>query len=148
MNWNPHLTVAAVIEENDKFLLIEETVDGITVINQPAGHLDDNESLLSAVKRETMEETGHTFSPEHITGIYQWQRPQTSDTYIRISFCGEYTHFDSSITLDKGIIRTCWLTRNELLNQNIPLRSPMVLQCIDDYLAGYRYPLSLIQNLL
>jgi 8-oxo-dGTP pyrophosphatase MutT (NUDIX family) len=147
MIWTPHVTVAAVIEENNRFLLIEEQVENVVVINQPAGHLDNNESLLSAVKRETLEETAYVFSPEHITGIYQWRHPQSNETYLRVSFCGKHTHFDPTASLDAGIIKTRWLTRDELLNQNIPMRSPMVLQCIDHYLAGYRYPLSLISNL-
>ncbi len=146
MIWKPHVTVAAVIEENNRFLLIEEKVNDCAVINQPAGHLDDNESLVSAVKRETQEETAYGFSPEYITGIYQWQHPENRETYLRIGFCGKHTHFDSTAALDNGIIRTCWLSRDELLNQTLPLRSPMVLRCIDDYLAGYRYPLSLIRD--
>ena len=148
MIWKQHVTVAAVIEENDRFWLIEAKIGSIVVMNQPAGHLDNNESILNEVKRETLEETAYAFSPEHITGIYQWQHPQNNETYLRVSFCGEHTHFDPTASLDVGIIKSCWLTRDELLNQSIPMRSPMVLQCIDDYLAGYRYPLSLINNLV
>ena len=144
----PHVTVAAIIEENGHFLLIEENVAGKVVINQPAGHLDQGESLIHAVIRETREETAYLFKPESITGIYRWQHPENQDTYLRVAYCGHTVEHDPDAKLDSGIIKATWLTREALLSQEIPLRSAMVLQCIDDYLAGTRYPLELIHDLL
>ena len=148
MIWKPHVTVAAIIEKNGRFLLIEENVAGHIVINQPAGHLDEGESLVTAVIRETREETAYLFKPEAITGIYRWQHPENHDTYLRVAYCGNTVEHDPDAKLDSGIIKTIWLTREALLKQDIPLRNAMVLQCIDDYLAGTRYPLELIHDLL
>ncbi|TNF37446.1 MAG: NUDIX hydrolase [Gammaproteobacteria bacterium] len=147
MIWKPHATVAAVIERNGRFLMVEEESDGEIVLNQPAGHLDPNESLIEAVIRETREETAWQFTPEAITGIYRWLQPETGRTYMRTAFCGSCDNHDPALQLDHGIIRAIWLSRDELINQQDKLRSPMVLKCIDDYLAGHRYPLELLIDL-
>lgn len=147
MTWKPHVTVAAIIEEKNHYLLVEERVDDEIVINQPAGHLEENEDLLNAVIRETREETAHRFKPEHVVGVYLWQHPQNKETFLRISFSGVSTGHCPDEELDEGILRAVWLTREELLNSGKKLRSPMVLQGIDDHIAGKRYPLELIQNL-
>lgn len=142
-NWQPHVTVAAIIEADGRFLLVEEESDGLVVINQPAGHWDAGETLVAAVIRETLEETGWHFIPQAITGIYQYTHPRIQVTYLRISFCGVVGTHETGHPLDIGILRTLWLRRDEVATQN-HLRSPMVLRNIDDYLAGIRYPLSLL----
>jgi NADH pyrophosphatase NudC (nudix superfamily) len=143
MDWIPHLTVAAVIESEQRFLLIEEDSDGLIVFNQPAGHWDEGETLIEAVIRETLEESAWHFEPQAITGIYQYTSPINQITYLRLCFCGRHYNYEPNRALDTGILRAIWLTREEVANLS-NLRSPMVLRCIDDYLAGIRYPLSLI----
>jgi 8-oxo-dGTP pyrophosphatase MutT (NUDIX family) len=136
------MTVAAIIEREGKFLLVEEISNGETVINQPAGHLENNEDLITAVIRETLEETARAFTPALITGFYQWRSPRDGKTFLRICFSGHCGSRDPERSLDKDILRTLWLSRDELLNA--PLRSPLVLLGIDDYLAGKHYPLELL----
>ena len=145
--WKPSVTVAAIIERDGKFLLVEETTsDGIR-FNQPAGHLDPNESLIDAVSRETLEETSFDFTPEALIGMYMSRyvssRTQEEVTYLRFAFTGSLgAQHDQP--LDEGIIRTVWMSRDELLACRVAHRSPLVLQCVDDYLQGKRSPLSLI----
>lgn len=136
------MTVAAIIERNNKFLMIEEICAHKKVINQPAGHLEDKEDLIQAVIRETLEETAWHFTPEIITGIYQWTVPENGETYLRICFSGQCSQHAPERELDNGIIRTLWLERDELLH--LSLRSPLVLLGIDDYLSGKHYPLELL----
>ena len=147
MIWKPHATVAAIIENNGRFLMVEEESEGAIVYNQPAGHLDPNESFIDAVIRETLEETAWQFQPQAITGIYRWLHPESGRTYIRTAFCGSCENHNPELELDEGIIRAVWLSREELLAEQNKLRSPMVLKCIDDYLAGHRYPLELLTDL-
>lgn len=145
--WKPSVTVAAIIERDGRFLLVEEeTSDGIR-FNQPAGHLDPNESLIDAVARETMEEAAHDFTPTALVGMYMTRylssRTRKEVTYLRFAFCGEVGKaYDRP--LDEGILRAVWMTRDELLACQEKHRSPLVMQCIDDYLAGKRAPLSII----
>jgi 8-oxo-dGTP pyrophosphatase MutT (NUDIX family) len=147
--WRPSVTVAAIIERDGQFLLIEEeTSDGVR-INQPAGHLDPLETLEQAVVREVLEETAHEFIPEALVGMYMSryasQRRGTDVTYLRFTFCGAAgAEFDQP--LDHGIIRTLWMTRDELAACHERHRSPIVLQCVDDYLAGKRAPLELLHT--
>ncbi|OOZ42001.1 NUDIX hydrolase [Solemya pervernicosa gill symbiont] len=143
----PHITVAAICEKNGRFLCVEEISEGKRVYNQPAGHLEPGETLLDAVIRETQEESGWTFQPESIVGIYNWTRPEDQRTYVRVTFCGSCGDHHPEQPLDQGIEQALWLTRDELVNASIKLRSPMVLHCIDDYLAGERYPLELISEI-
>ncbi len=145
MDWTPHLTVAAIIEFEQRFLLIEEESDGTIVFNQPAGHWDEGETLVEAVARETLEEAAWHFKPQAIVGIYQYTSPVNQITYLRICFCGQHHSHEPNRTLDTGILRATWLTREAIASLS-NLRSPMVLRCIDDYLAGIRYPLSLITH--
>lgn len=150
--WKPHATVAAIIEQEQRFLMVEELKQGQTVYNQPAGHLEPHESLLQAVIRETREETARDFEPEYISGIYRWDQfpaggEQRNRCFLRVAFVGSYHHYDPDQPLDDGIVRTLWLSREELAAQPNKLRSPMVLRCIDDYLAGARYPLDLITDI-
>ncbi len=148
MVWKPHTTVAAIIERDKKFLMVEELVQGKLVTNQPAGHLDPDESLITAVIRETQEETAWQFIPEAIVGIYLWKHSGNGETFLRIAFCGDCKNHNTSQPLDEGIQAAVWKTRDELLHESQKLRSPMVINCIDDYLAGKRSPLDLITNLV
>jgi 8-oxo-dGTP pyrophosphatase MutT (NUDIX family) len=148
MSWFPHVTVAAIIEEDGRFLVVEERVDdGPTVFNQPAGHLEEGESLLEAVKRETREETARSFTPKGVVGIYRWRVPDSGVTYLRVCLFGACSEPDSILELDEGIEKTHWLTQTQLQEQAHRLRSPMVLECIDDYLAGNRFPLEILRDL-
>jgi len=148
MQWKPHATVAAIIEREDRFLLVEEEADGRLVFNQPAGHLERDESLITAVCREVLEETAHRFEPCGLVGIYLYPHPDPASdiTYLRVCFHGVSRSHDARQPLDDGILRTVWLSRDELAGQPERLRSPMVLRCIDDYLAGRRYPLELLNH--
>ena len=143
-SWKPNVVVAAVIERDGRFLMVEEeTTDGLR-INQPAGHLEANESLLQAAVRETFEETAHHFVPECLVGIYQWQRPRTDVTYVRFTFAGEVWEPKESVELDSGIVRTLWLSERELRDSVSRLRSPLVLQSVEDWLRGQRFGLELL----
>lgn len=144
MVWKPHATVAAIIKRDNKFLMVEELIHGDKVFNQPAGHLDPDESLIDAVKRETLEETAWHFEPQAITGIYLWKHPDNGESFLRVSFCGTCHDHDSEQSLDDGILQAVWKSRDELIEQQQRLRSPMVLDCIDDYLAGKRFPLDIL----
>lgn len=145
-SWKTEITVAAVIQRDDRFLVVEELVSEQLVFNQPAGHLDEHETLVEAVTRETFEETGWHFEPEAVSGIYVWKSPRRGTTIMRTAFCGRVTGHDAEAELDAGIQRAIWLTREELANSG-RLRSPFVLRCIDDYLTGVRHPLALIHHL-
>lgn len=142
------VTVAAIVERGGKFLVIEERVEGGNlVLNQPAGHLEQGESLVTAVIRETLEESGHRFQPEHVVGFYLWRPHGAETTYFRIAFCGEVEPSADVAALDDGIVALHWLSRAQLAQPSRQLRSPMVLRCVDDYLAGQRYPLDCLAYL-
>ena len=142
--WKPNVTVAAVVERDGRFLVVEEeTEDGLR-FNQPAGHLDRGESLVNAVAREALEETAHGFQPEFLVGIYQWPRPAGDITYLRFAFGGSITGFDPERKLDTGIVRAVWLTLDELRATRERHRSPLLLRCIEDHVAGHRLPLDLV----
>ena len=147
MVWKPHVTVAAVAQRHGQFLFVEERVGGELVINQPAGHLDPGENLIEAVVRETLEETAWHFEPEALVGIYLWRQPQNGLTFLRFSFAGRVSGHDTSLDLDDGIERALWLTRDQLISQQPRLRSPMVLRGVDDFLAGQRIPLAVLESL-
>ncbi|KAA3627240.1 MAG: NUDIX hydrolase [Proteobacteria bacterium] len=147
MRWTPHLTVAAIAERNKTFLMVEERINGNLVLNQPAGHLNDAESLLEAVVRETLEETGWHFHPESLVGIYRWRNPENGETYLRAALSGECTDHEPRRPLDDGIEGVLWLSHSQIVARTVSLRSPLVLRCLDDYLSGTRYPLALLQNL-
>jgi 8-oxo-dGTP pyrophosphatase MutT (NUDIX family) len=118
------------------------------VLNQPAGHLDPGETLQHAVARETLEETGWTFVPREIVGVYLWQSTPTARAFLRIAFCGSLGGHDPTRPLDQGILRTRWLDREQMQALQARHRSPLVARCVDDYLAGARYPLELVTHLL
>lgn len=149
--WKPNTVVAAVLERDGKFLFVEEiapVADGERIVfNQPAGHLDPGETLLDAVRRETLEESGWHIEPEGLVGVYLIAPPDQSVTYLRFCFHGRLLRHDAARPLDREILRTVWLTRDELAAEGAKHRSPLVLRCVDDYLAGRRYPLELINDL-
>lgn len=144
MAWKPHVTVAAIIEENDKFLVVEEYIDGQLLINQPAGHLDEGEGLITAVRREALEESGRIFTPTALVGIYRWVSPTNRITYLRLAFAGNHSAQDLDYQIDPAIHRVCWMSLEELRRKQKQLRSPLVIRCIEDYLAGRRCPLEFV----
>jgi 8-oxo-dGTP pyrophosphatase MutT (NUDIX family) len=141
------VTVAAIIERAGKFLMVEERAGANLVLNQPAGHLEQGESLLAAVTREALEETGHRFDPEHVVGVYLWHSQDAATTYLRVAFCGTVEPSADVAALDEGIVALHWFSRAQLVRRVRELRSPMVMRCIDDYLAGQRYPLDCLAYL-
>ena len=146
MVWKPHVTVAAVIERDGKFLLVEELIDGKTCYNQPAGHLECRESLTDAAVRETLEETGYSFVPKYLVGIYNWRNEAKDVTYLRFAFGGEIVGHDAQRPLDDGIIAARWLALDEIRALSAGHRSPMIMRCIEDWAAGKRYPLELVTH--
>ena len=146
MIWTPHVTVAAVIERDGKFLLIEEESDGVHVFNQPAGHWEPGETLTEACMREALEESACRFVPRHLVGIYSWRHAPSDTTYLRFAFCGDIEGFEPGRALDTGILRAVWLSAAQMRNHGQRLRSPLVLRCVEDYLAGRRHPLDLLAH--
>ena len=141
-DWKPpSVTVAAVIERRGSYLFVEEVQDGRRVLNQPAGHLDPGESLLQAVVREVMEETAYRFEPAALVGVYRWLYEPKDVTFIRFCFSGIATGAEPGRKLDKEIVALHWLTPEELKARRAEHRSPLVQQCMDDFLAGKRFPL-------
>ena len=144
--WRPNVTVAAIIEEDGRFLLVEEeTPEGIR-FNQPAGHLDEGESVVSAMVRETLEETAYAVEPLHLVGIYRWRRDGASPTYLRFAFAARVTGHDPAQPLDVGILRAVWYSYADIAGTKARHRSPLVLACVDDFRAGRRYPLELLRD--
>jgi ADP-ribose pyrophosphatase YjhB (NUDIX family) len=152
--WKPSATVAAIIENEGKFLLVEEqTPEGLR-LNNPAGHLDEGETLVHGCAREALEETMHLFTPTHLLGIYmsRFQRATQAGqagediTYLRFAFVGTLGALQHGRQLDTGIVRTLWLSPDEMRNNAARHRSPLVLQCMEDYLQGQRFPLDLIHT--
>lgn len=145
--WKPHVVVAAIIEQDGKFLLVEEQTDQGILFNQPAGHLEEGESLLDAVRREVFEETAHHFEPEALLGVYRWRHPKRPErTYLRFAFTGVITGYDPTAALDAGILRAVWMSHEEIRALQHRHRSPLILDCLADYLADKRYPLELITD--
>ena len=146
--WKPNVTVAAIIERDGRFLLVEEqTAEGLR-LNNPAGHLDPAESPAQACAREALEETTHLFKPTHVVGIYlsRFQRGSTGEdiTYLRLAYGGELGPVQAGCQLDSGILRTVWMTPEEIRASQDRHRSPLVLRCMEDHLAGRRFPLDLV----
>jgi 8-oxo-dGTP pyrophosphatase MutT (NUDIX family) len=146
--WSPSVTVAAIVENEGRFLLVEEhTPEGLR-LNNPAGHLDPGESPMQGVVRETLEETARAFTPDALVGVYlsRFARPATGEdvTYLRFAYCGRVGEPMPGRALDTGIVRTLWLTPDELRASSDRHRSPLVLRCVEDHLAGRRYPLDLL----
>lgn len=146
MVWKPHVTVAAVLERDGKFLLVEEETDNGIRFNQPAGHLECRESLTDAAIREALEETGYSFEPQFLVGVYNWRNEARDITYLRFAFGGQITGHDAQRRLDDGILAAHWLTLDEIRALEGQHRSPMIMRCIEDWHAGKRYPLELITH--
>ncbi len=144
--WRPSVTVAAVMERGGRFLFVEEVQDGRRVLNQPAGHLDPGESLVAACRREVMEETAHRFEPTGLIGIYRWYYQPADVTFLRFCFSGSVFEFDNAKPLDKEIVALHWFTPAELKARTPMHRSPLVQQCVDDYLAGKNFPLEVLSK--
>jgi 8-oxo-dGTP pyrophosphatase MutT (NUDIX family) len=147
MPFKPDVTVAAVVQRDNRFLLVEEFASGQLVFNQPAGHLEQDETLIEAVARETLEETAWQFTPDALIGIYLWKHPSKDKTFLRFAFAGVLGEHYPDQDLDRGIVRATWMSRNQLLACQHRLRSPMVLRCIDDYLDGSSVPLKILRSL-
>ncbi len=146
--WKSNVTVAAVIERAGLFLLVEEqTPEGVR-LNQPAGHLDPGETLLQAVSREALEETACRFTPDALLGVYMARSGVTGEqdrvTYVRFAFTGQVSPAEAGRALDVGILRTLWLSADEIRERGAQHRSPLVMKCVDDYLAGQRFPLGVV----
>ena len=148
MSWVPHITVASIIEKNNKFLFVEEYVKDQVVINQPAGHLEENETIEEGCIRETFEETDYLVHVDYLIGVYQERNKNSKDMWLRFCFKGSIYDEVKDKKLDKKIIRKLWLSRNQIKEKNISLRSKMVLMCLDDYENGKNYPKELINSLL
>lgn len=140
--WRPHVTVACVVADGDRYLMVEEEVGGRLAWNQPAGHLEDGESLAAAALRETLEETGWIVELQYLIGVHQWRSTEHGDAVLRFSFAARALSHDPDRPLDTGIRRALWLSRAEIAERGDLLRSPMVLLSIDAWLAGQRLPLS------
>ncbi len=145
--FKPNTTVAAIIERNGKFLLVEEITDRGNRFNQPAGHLEDAESLVVAVIRETLEETAYEFTPTSLLGVYLWKHDSNDTTYLRFAFIGSVGAHYPLQDLDTGIVRAVWMDVDEIREKVSLMRSPQVLMCIEDYLSGKRYPLEVLTYL-
>lgn len=146
--WKPSVTVAAIVERDGRFLLVEEhTPEGLR-LNNPAGHLDPGESPAEGCARETLEETAHPFTPTALVGVYlsRFQREATGEdiTYLRFAFCGTLGELELGRSLDTGIVRTLWMTPDDIRASSERHRSPLVLRCMEDYLVGQRFPMALI----
>ena len=145
MIWTPHVTVAAVVEQDRRYLLVEERSEGRVVLNQPAGHLDPDESLTEAVIREVREETGRVFKPEAVTGVYLWTHP-AGETFLRVAFSGSVGERLAGSALDAEIIDARWFTPEEIGAMRPQHRSPLVARCIADHRAGARIPLDALHR--
>jgi 8-oxo-dGTP pyrophosphatase MutT (NUDIX family) len=145
-NWYPHLTVATIVERSGKYLIVEELSDGIKVFNQPAGHLEQNETLVEAAVRETLEETGWHVKVDALVGFFMHTSGANNITYFRCCFIATALEHDKNYSLDEGIIGPVWLTLDQLKQHKHKLRSPLVLQCIEDYEAGKRFSLDSISH--
>ena len=148
-SWFPHATVATIVEKEGKFLLVEELINGTElVLNQPAGHVENNETFFQAALRETYEETGWKVELESVLGLYVYRVPERDLTFHRVTCIARAVDFDPSLTLDEGIVRALWMTRDQIAAAKERLRSHLVLECVDDYLNGKQFPLSMIQDSL
>ncbi len=143
--WTPRSTVAAIIERDGKFLLVEEMIKGEHLINQPAGHLEENETFAQGMVREVLEETGYRVEPDALLGLYVYRTDDKTLTFHRVCFIARITGQVENAVLDEGIIGPIWMTRNEVAAAP-NLRAHLVLECIDDYLRGVRYPLDFLKD--
>jgi ADP-ribose pyrophosphatase YjhB (NUDIX family) len=143
----PAVTVAAVVEHEGRFLLVEEQTRSGIRLNQPAGHLEPGETLPAAAARETLEETGWRVEPTALVGVYRWETPEWETTYVRFSFAAVPREHDRARPLDAGIVRALWMTYDEIAACRAQHRSPLVLRCIDDFRAGVRRQVDFVQEI-
>ena len=148
MVWKPHVTVAAIIERDGRFLLVEEQTSEGLRFNQPAGHLEENETLIEAVKREVLEETAWQFEPEFLIAAQIWRRSVKHPTFLRFCISGSCHSHNPSQPLDEGIAATHWLSAEEIKAQPKLVRSPLVTIAVEEYISGQRYPLSVLKSFL
>lgn len=146
MSWVPHVVVATVVEQAGRFLVVEEHINGELRLNQPAGHWEPGETLAEGAVRETREESGWDVRVTDFLGVYTWQPEGLPYPFVRFSFVAEALRHHPQQALDEGIVRALWMDREELLASRAIHRGPSVLQCVDDYLAGRRYPLDLLRQ--
>ena len=147
MSHTRDITVAAVAESEGRFLIVEERINRRRLFNQPAGHVENGETVLAAVVSEVREETAWRFAPRALLGVYLWRNPATARSVLRFAFTGELSNHDAAQPLDAGIVCTHWFTRGDLEQRAIRLRSPLVLRCVQDYLAGRRHDLGPVAQL-
>ncbi len=147
MSRDTHVVAAAIVERDGKFLVVEERINGELKLNQPAGHWEDGETLLDAVRRETLEESGWEVEPVALLGAYAFEPEDLPYSFLRFAFICEPRRHRPERALDTGVERAVWLTRDELAARSSAHRSPALLACVDDYLAGRRYPLELVRHL-
>lgn len=147
MSWSPHVTVSVLVEQNDRFLMVEERVNGRPVINQPSGHWERGETLFEGAIRETLEETCWDVELSELLGIYEYEPPELGYTFIRFMFVGRALQEREGAELDPSILRAMWMSEEDIRQQAGQHRSPMVQAAIDDYRAGRRYPLELVAHL-
>ena len=148
MSWVPHITVASIIEKNNEYLFVEEYVNDKKVLNQPAGHLEEHETLEEGCIRETLEETAYDVEVDYLVGIYQERKKNSLDMWLRFCFKCNILEEHVNRSLDKNILRKLWLPKKELTSSNFLYRSDMVLKCIEDYEKGVKYPKEILKNLL
>ena len=146
MTWKPNVTVAAVVEKDGKYLLVEEQTGSGILFNQPAGHLEPGESIIAGAIRETLEETAYTFVPQAVLGIYHWHSQADDITFIRFAFTGSVIGHDPDQSLDTGIVRAGWFGIDEIRQMAYCHRSPLVMRCIDDHLAGKHCSLEILTH--
>lgn len=145
--WQPDVTVATVVIRDGRLLIVEEEVGGRRVLNQPAGHLEPDETILAAARRETLEESGWEVQLTGFIGAYQWRAPETGRSYLRLAFCAEALRHHPERPLDTGIVRALWLSPSELAERRAMHRSPLVWRVVEDHLAGRRLPLEAVNAL-
>lgn len=144
--WKPHVTVATIVEREDRFLMVEESIRGRLLLNQPAGHLEPDETLTEAARRETFEESGWEVTLTALLSIQQWNCPESARQFVRFCFAGDTLRHHPETTLDVGVVRALWLTRDEVVAATDRLRSPLVLTSIDDWINGPRLPLDALRQ--
>ena len=148
MSWVPHITVASIIKKNNEYLFVEEYINDKKVLNQPAGHLEEHETLEEGCIRETLEETAYDVEVDYLVGIYQERKKNSLDMWLRFCFKCNILEEHVDRSLDKNILRKLWLPKKELTSSNFLYRSDMVLKCIEDYENGVKYPKEILKNLL
>jgi 8-oxo-dGTP pyrophosphatase MutT (NUDIX family) len=146
MIWKPNVTVAAIVENEGRYLLVEEQTSNGILFNQPAGHLEPDESIIQGAIRETLEETGYTLVPQWVLGIYRWHSHADNTIFLRFAFTGTVAAHDPGRALDAGILSAGWFDVDEIRKMTYCHRSPLVMRCIDDHLAGKRYPLEILTH--